>query len=152
MQFNNTEIKLCKYPRFITENNNGDVLVSDSGAVVVTERGGKHRFSYTGHLSGSKIQPRGICTDELSHILVCDGYSNTVQMLDKNGQFMSHLLVKPSGIYQPSSLSYDVSTRLLWVGSGLYNNKLCVYRFVDRRYAFTGRSRKVIDYIMVMKL
>lgn len=32
-------------PRYITENNNGDVEVSDStGAVVVTDREGIHRF------------------------------------------------------------------------------------------------------------
>ena len=48
---------LFMFPRFITENNNGDVVVSDIidesyGAVVVTDSGGRHRFSYTGHPPG----------------------------------------------------------------------------------------------------
>lgn len=73
-------------PKFITENNNGDVVVSalnqsspedKSGAVIVTDQSGKIRFIYRGHSRRSELQPRGICTDALSHILV---YS--VQMLD----------------------------------------------------------------------
>lgn len=44
---------LYNNPGFITENNNGDVLVSDfaydSDAVVETELSGRHRFSYSGH-------------------------------------------------------------------------------------------------------
>uniref|UniRef100_K1QSB8 Uncharacterized protein n=1 Tax=Magallana gigas TaxID=29159 RepID=K1QSB8_MAGGI len=57
-------------PNYITENNNGDIAVSDYDAVVVTEREGRHRFSYTGHPAESVLRPRGICTDALSHILV----------------------------------------------------------------------------------
>lgn len=42
------KIELYNEPRYIAENTNGDVVVSDfyewSGAVVVTERDGKHRF------------------------------------------------------------------------------------------------------------
>nr|XP_034309445.1 uncharacterized protein LOC117683739 [Crassostrea gigas] len=74
IQHDNKGQGLYRQPLYITENNNGDVVVSDSidywsGAVVVTERGGRHRFSYTGHPSGSGLRPRGICTDALSHIL-----------------------------------------------------------------------------------
>ena len=142
IQNDNTGRGLYSYPRYITENNNGDVVVSDSGAVVVTERGGRHRFSYTGHPSGSGLRPRGICTDALSHILVCDGTTKTVQMLDKDGQFLSHLLIRPSGIFSPWSLSYDVNTHRLWVGSG-DNNKVCVYRYITRQDALTGKSESL---------
>ncbi|XP_062612075.1 uncharacterized protein LOC134273871 [Saccostrea cucullata] len=47
--------KLYYQPVYITENRNGDIIVSDwdRKAVVVTERGGKHRFSYTGRSSSS---------------------------------------------------------------------------------------------------
>ena len=128
-------------PYYITENNNQDVVVcySRPGAVVVTERGGRHRFSYTGHPSGSVLWPRGICTDALSHILVCDDTTKTVQMLDRDGQFLSHLLIRPSGIFSPWSLSYDVNTHRLWVGSR-YNNKVCVYRYIDRQGTLTRTS------------
>ncbi|XP_065929561.1 uncharacterized protein [Magallana gigas] len=141
IQHDNTGRGLYRSPNYITENNNGDVVVSDYGSgVVVTEHGGRHRFSYTGHPSGSGLQPRGICTDALSHILVCDGRTNTVQMLDKDGQFLSHLLTKSQEMGEPWSLSYDVNTHRLLVGSW-DNNKVCVYRYITRQDALTDQNR-----------
>ncbi|XP_052693195.1 uncharacterized protein LOC128171446 [Crassostrea angulata] len=141
IQHDNTGRGLYSGPYYITENNNGDVLVSDSfSAVVVTERGGRHRFSYTGHPSGSGLDPWGICTDALSHILVCDVITDTVQMINKDGQFLSHLLTKSQEMRYPLSLSYDVNTHRLWVGAR-YNNKVCVYRYITRQNALTDKHR-----------
>ncbi|XP_052696264.1 uncharacterized protein LOC128174879 [Crassostrea angulata] len=102
IQHDTTGQELYNQPNYITENNNGDVVVSDYrtgavyfsniyrlslcgyGTVVVTERGGRHRFSYTGHPSGSELQPFGICTNELSNILVCDDISRTVHIIEKD--------------------------------------------------------------------
>nr|XP_034320715.1 uncharacterized protein LOC117687750 [Crassostrea gigas]XP_034320716.1 uncharacterized protein LOC117687750 [Crassostrea gigas]XP_034320717.1 uncharacterized protein LOC117687750 [Crassostrea gigas] len=142
IQNNNTGQGLYREPNYITENNNGDVVVSDyisESGVVVTERGGRHRFSYTGHPSGSGLEPRGICTDALSHILVCDYITHTVQMLDKDGQFLSHLRTKSQEMRRPWSLSYDVNTHRLWVGS--YDKKVCVYRYITRQEALTDEHR-----------
>lgn len=73
--------------------------MSDSfTAVVVTEREGRHRFSYTGHTSGSGLLACGICTDALSYILVCDNRTETVHMIDKDGEFLSHLLTRSQEI------------------------------------------------------
>lgn len=142
IQHANGHKELFHKPRYITENNNGDIVVSDynslSGAVVVTERRGRHRFSYTGHPIGSGLQPGGICTDALSNILVCDGRSGRVQLLDKDGQFLSYLLLKQSIDQQRTySLSYDANTHHLWVGS---ENKVFVYRYIDQHDLWTGRS------------
>ncbi|XP_065932341.1 uncharacterized protein [Magallana gigas] len=140
IQYHNTGRGLYSRPLYITENNNGDVVVSDlSGAVVVTERGGRHRFSYTGHPSGSRLYPRGICTDALSHILVCDNRTKTVQMINKDGQFLSHLLTKSQEMGVHCGLGYDVNTHRLWVGS--YNNKVRVYRYITRQHALTDEHR-----------
>lgn len=129
MQHDNNGEILFKKPRYITENTNGDIVVSDYGAVVVTQREGKHhRFSYTGHRS--KLDPRGICTDIFSHILLCDESTATVQMIDKNGKFLLYLLNKLSGIYTPRSLYYDFYSHRLWVGS-YYNKNVCVYRYIE---------------------
>uniref|UniRef100_K1QE00 Tripartite motif-containing protein 3 n=1 Tax=Magallana gigas TaxID=29159 RepID=K1QE00_MAGGI len=142
IQYNNTGRGLYRGLRYITENNNGDVVVSDfvSGAVVVTERGGRHRFTYTGHPSGSRLWPYGICTDALSHILVCDVITHTVQMINKDGQFLSHLLTKSQEMGGPWGLSYDVNTHRLWVGSE-YNKKVCVFRYITRQDALTDEHR-----------
>lgn len=55
---------LYKNPMYITENSNGDIVVSDwNRSLVVTDCGGRHRFSYTGHPTGSGLSPCGTCTD-----------------------------------------------------------------------------------------
>nr|XP_022337229.1 uncharacterized protein LOC111133282 isoform X1 [Crassostrea virginica]XP_022337230.1 uncharacterized protein LOC111133282 isoform X1 [Crassostrea virginica]XP_022337231.1 uncharacterized protein LOC111133282 isoform X1 [Crassostrea virginica]XP_022337232.1 uncharacterized protein LOC111133282 isoform X1 [Crassostrea virginica]XP_022337233.1 uncharacterized protein LOC111133282 isoform X1 [Crassostrea virginica]XP_022337235.1 uncharacterized protein LOC111133282 isoform X1 [Crassostrea virg len=130
---------LYEFPRYITENNNGDVLVSDRDrGVVVTSGEGVHRFSYTGPPSGSRLEPRGICTDVMSHILVIDSNTDTVQMLDRDGQFLSYLLTTQSpGIHgSPLCLSSDVTNHVLWVGA-FYNNTLSVYRYINRHLALS---------------
>ena len=65
---NITKDNLYQNPRYITENNNGDVLVFDWDrcAVVVTSRKGIHRFSYTGPPIEPALLPYGVCTDALS--------------------------------------------------------------------------------------
>ncbi|XP_062566184.1 uncharacterized protein LOC134228548 [Saccostrea cucullata] len=59
---------------YITENMNGDICTSNiSRSVVVVNKSGQHRFSYTGQKL--VFHPYGICTDVVGHILVCDGVS-----------------------------------------------------------------------------
>ena len=140
IQEGKTSLTLYSDPRYITENNNGDVVVSDTWpgkAVVVTSYEGKHRFSYRGPPSGSELDPYGACTDVLSHILVCDNATDTVQMLNKDGEFLSYLLTREA-VSNPRSLSYDMSTHQLWVVS---SDKVCVYRYLDRLLGFAGKSR-----------
>lgn len=163
---NSYERDLFSFPIDICENNNGDVVVSDfdNSAVIVTDRWGKHRFSYsgtnfdisedynedeetcikyTGPLSGSDLEPWGVCTDSLSHILVCDIITNSIHMLDKDGQFLSHLLTKQSpGITTPRNLSYDFTNQILWVGS-FDNNILSVFTYINRRITETSKSHSV---------
>lgn len=134
IQHDNKGLELFKFPIFITENNNLDIVVSDwMRAVVVTERGGRHRFTYTGHPSGSGLSPQGICTDALSHILVCDKDSNSIQILDKDGQFLSHLLT-----HTACSLSYDSNTHRLWVGS-CYRKEIYIYKYITEQKSTTTK-------------
>lgn len=128
--------KLFKQPIAVTENNNGDIVVADWSAIVVTDHSGRYRFTYTGQRSTSRLRPRGICTNVLSHILACDIKTLTVQVINKDGQFLLYLLQKPSRICIPLSLSYDVNTHRLWVGSRV-NNKVCVYQFLARQDVLT---------------
>lgn len=121
-----------KIPKYVTENNNGDIVVSDFWrGVVVIERGGELRFFFEG--SNSKLRPYGICTDELSNILVCDSETNTVQIIDKDGQFLAYLLTLKS----PRSLSYDVKNHSLWVGSF---KSVSMYIYMDRDFDLIGKN------------
>ncbi|XP_061190538.1 uncharacterized protein LOC133198462 [Saccostrea echinata] len=130
IQHNSAGQELYSKPRYITENSNGDVVVSDNNrAVVVTDRRGRYRFSYTGPPSGPRLYPYGVCTDALSHILVCDGTTYSVQMINEDGHFLSRLLTKRDGVYNPQSLAYDFRNHLLLVGSSI-NNKVNVYKYI----------------------
>lgn len=125
IQHTNTGLKLFSEPKWITENHNGDIVVSDDdSAVVVTDRSGEHRFSYTA------LVPQAICTDMFSNILVCDWHTKTVHIIDMNGQFLLNFSIRPLGKYAPQSVGYDANTHRLWVGSGS-DNKVCIYRYID---------------------
>nr|XP_011423245.2 uncharacterized protein LOC105325403 [Crassostrea gigas] len=121
--------ELYRYPLYITENINGDVCVSDfhNAAVVVVDKSGQHRFSYTGQ--GSKFYPRGVCTDLLGHILVCDCCNDTVDLLDQDGQFLCLLLTQQQGVGHPYSVCVDDENNII-VGQH-YSNTLTVHKYLQ---------------------
>lgn len=137
---------LIRDPCYICENTNGDIVVSDHfgmikgmGAIVVIDYKGNHRFSYSRSPSGSNILPAGICTDAMSHILLCDIYTSTVQILSKNGIFLSYLL-SDQGVYRPTSLCYDFNTHLLWVGfQSSAVTRVSVFRYTNKHLSLAGK-------------
>ncbi|XP_065939407.1 E3 ubiquitin-protein ligase TRIM71-like [Magallana gigas] len=129
IQRDNKGQALYSTPHYITENINGDVCVSDyrKNSVVVMNKSGQYRFSYTGQRS--RFEPYGICTDVVGHILVCDGISNTVHLLDQDGQFLSLLLTSQQGVEYPRSVCVDDENNL-WVGQ-LFTNTVIVYKYLQ---------------------
>eukprot|EP00105_Crassostrea_gigas_P033508 XP_011456910.1 PREDICTED: E3 ubiquitin-protein ligase TRIM71 isoform X2 [Crassostrea gigas] len=119
---------LYSYPHYITENINGDVYTSDFNkhAVVAVNKSGQHRFSYACQRSG--FWPNGICTDLLGHIIVCDGWSDTVNVVDQDGQFLSLLLTGQQGIMYPRSLCVDDENNL---HVGQFNTTVKVYKYLQ---------------------
>lgn len=128
---------LYKRPTFIIENINGDIVVSDRNlqALVVTDKEGRYRFSY----NPPNFLPCGICTDPFSNILVCDGSTKQVQIISKDGSFLSNLRTLDDRTFMPVSLSYDVNTHLLFLGSG-EDNTLSVYRYMKHIHDLPGKS------------
>nr|XP_022311816.1 tripartite motif-containing protein 3-like [Crassostrea virginica] len=102
---------------FFSENNNGDVCVSDPNAdtVVVVDTAGRVRFRYDGTPARREksFDPRGIVTDALSQIIVTDYKNDCLHILDQNGQFLRCL--DDCGLKKPVLLSVDSEGRL-WVG------------------------------------
>lgn len=127
IKHSNTGEELYSEPRYVTENNNGDIVVSDHGVVVVTDSGGRHRFSYKGHPPKSPFSPHGICTDVLSHIIICEELTNTVQVISREGKFLLNL----QGLLGHRSLSYDSFTHRLWAGSD-DDGGVCIFTFLLR--------------------
>lgn len=122
IQYNDKIYELYCCPTFITENQNMDVVVSESdvshpNAVVVTDHSGQYRFSYIGHPPDFEFQPRGICTDELSRILICDKMEERIHIIDKDGQLIAKLSLSPPDEFVPYSIAYDITTRSLWIGA-----------------------------------
>ena len=103
---------------FMSENNNGDICVSDTMAntVIVVEKTGRVKFRYDGRPARRKeaFGPRGIITDTLSQIIVADYSNNCLHILDQDGQFLR--CVDDCGLKDPYGLSVDSEGRL-WVGS-----------------------------------
>ena len=102
---------------YMSENNNGDICVSDTNAntVVGVDNTGRVRFQYDGTPARrwNLFAPRGIVTDALSQIIVADYNNNCLHILDQNGRFLR--CVDKCGLEKPHGLSVDSEGRL-WVG------------------------------------
>jgi hypothetical protein len=102
----------------ITENINRDVCVSDKRAVVVVNKSGEYRFSFTG--PGSRLYPLGICTDVLGHILVFDSESDIVLLPNQDSQYLLQLIFRKHGISYPRGGCMDGENNL-YVGQRCTN-------------------------------
>ena len=104
------------YSLRMTENNNGDICVSDSNAniVVVLDRVGSVRFRYDGAPANRKNRfgPRDVVTDSLSHIIVSDYNNDSLHILDHNGKLLR--CIDDCALFNPCGLSVDSMERL-WV-------------------------------------
>ncbi|XP_062569755.1 uncharacterized protein LOC134231801 [Saccostrea cucullata] len=128
--------QLYREPFYITENHNGDIIVSDRReGVVVTDYKGKYRFTYNeppNEMPSGFFMPSGICVDALLNILICGRFDFAIYVINKDGNLLSIISTKEYGIIEPLGLGYDEKNHLVWMGSG-QKNRLCVFRHIQRR-------------------
>lgn len=81
------------WPRYITENDNADIVTSDwYGGVVATTHDGKHRFTYNISI------PRAVVTDSKGRIFVCNN-TPKIHVIDQNGKFLSYILTGSKDVF-----------------------------------------------------
>ena len=121
-----------QYSLFMSENNNGDICVSDGNAdtMVVVDKKGRVRFLYDGSPARREkpFNPRDIVTDVLSQIIVLDYNNNCLHILDQNGQFLR--CVEDCALDKPYGLSVDSEGRL-WVGL-IYTREIKVLKYLEQ--------------------
>ncbi|XP_062582958.1 uncharacterized protein LOC134244721 [Saccostrea cucullata] len=136
IQYGSLGLQLYSGPIYITENRNGDVVVSDKiSGLVVTDIKGNYRFTYRGSPNGSALMffiPYGTCVDAFLNILICSRTDHAIHVIDKDGHLLSIIPTRQDGMVQPLGLGYEEKNHLVWIVS-TNNNKLCVYRYVERQ-------------------
>ena len=99
----NRPLLVC--PTYLKENGNGDICVSDVGAVVVTDAEGMLSFRYQETSRNSNFEPYGLCCDTACNIIIADMKIDRIHIIDKDGSFLHY--VRYEGIEMPRALCID---------------------------------------------
>nr|XP_034327002.1 uncharacterized protein LOC117689525 [Crassostrea gigas] len=83
---------LYKQAEYITENVNGDIIVTDwqKNAVIAVDRLGIFRYSYLGKHNNFKAL--SVATDSNGHVIITDRPGNKIHMLDRDGRFLRYII------------------------------------------------------------
>ena len=104
--------------------------------VVTTSQDGTLRWIYDGSQTQTgTLGARGLCVDNLNHILISDFVNQLVHYIDRNGGLIRILLTRNQhGIERPWGIGVDKVSGTIWVGS--LNGKVWVDRYCrTNRYA-----------------
>ena len=118
------------YPCKLSANKlNQDIYICDQthnysyeGKLVAVGVDGKLRFEYYGQVD-KEFSPAYVCSDWMGHILITDIDNHKIHILDKEGQFMQHVMT--SELTYPSTIDVDQEGNI-WVGEEVDTKRGCV--------------------------
>ncbi|XP_052697613.1 uncharacterized protein LOC128175811 [Crassostrea angulata] len=96
IQYDSWGQPLYRWAVYITENVNGDIIVTDweKKAVIAVDRLGIFRYSYSG------VTYSTVTTDSVGHVIITDLSWNKIHMLDRDGRFLRYIIPE-GGIKNP---------------------------------------------------
>lgn len=94
IQYDSHGQPLYKSPKYIAENVNGDVIVTDwkKNAVIAVNRLGIYRYSFSWNEGKSFVC--SVATDLVGHVLVTDFRGIKIRILDKDGRFLRYIVLE----------------------------------------------------------
>ncbi|XP_065944450.1 tripartite motif-containing protein 2 [Magallana gigas] len=94
---------LYKQAVYITENVNGDIIVTDweKKAVIAIDRLGIFRYSYSG--KDKSFKALSVATNSNGHVIITDRPGNKIHMLDRDGRFLRYI-IPDGGIEEPRAV------------------------------------------------
>ena len=104
IQFDSQCQPLYQLAWYITENVNGDVIVTDlkRNVVVAVNRLGVFRYSYGGKKRTSELST--VATNSIGHVFVTDFRGDKIHMLDQYGKFLRYIMPHGEKIDHPRAL------------------------------------------------
>ncbi|XP_022326078.1 uncharacterized protein LOC111126015 [Crassostrea virginica] len=94
---------LYQKARCISENVNGDIIVTDSkkDIVIAVDRLGIFRYTYSG--KDNVLDASSVATDSVGHVYVTDFKGDKIHMLDRDGRFLRYIIPE-GGIKHPRAV------------------------------------------------
>nr|XP_022327713.1 uncharacterized protein LOC111127023 [Crassostrea virginica] len=104
IQFDSQGQPLYQLAWYITENVNGDVIVTDlkRNVVVAVNRLGVFRYSYGGKKRTSELST--VATNSIGHVFITDFRGDKIHMLDQYGKFLRYIMPHGEKIDHPRAL------------------------------------------------
>lgn len=94
IQYDSYGQRLYKSPKYIAENVNGDVIVTDwkKNAVIAVNKLGIYRYSFSWKEGKSFVC--SVATDLVGHVLVTDYLGIEIRILDRDGRFLRYIVLE----------------------------------------------------------
>ena len=95
---------------YITENVNGDVIVTDlkKNLVIAVDRLGVYRYSYGGKMRAlgvsKNIDVCSLASDSIGHVIITDFQGDKIHMLSQDGNFLRYIIPHSMEIKFPRAL------------------------------------------------